>query len=519
LAIHPIELPWPSLQKQADQDLARRGVTGLWVYILFIPIVAATTPFPEEYLRVFLALSLLTVLLTGVRVWLYLRRESFWESRPAVWRAMWIGTVLLKSALWGGYFAVTVATHKFTIPTTVLMYCIVGTASGVVVMSTPHLTLARWTPVALLAPSIVADIWAGGPAGRGVAAATGIFLAHLVFYAGRQNRRYWQWLYDLDLLRRRNVELEIAREEAARANERLLNEVEERRRAENELALALEEKRLHAAQLADALAEVGAAKKEAERATQAKTDFLANMSHELRTPLHGVIGMASLLGETQLDEDQKDYISTIENCATSLLAMIGDLLDLSKIESGRMDLEVIEMKVRRLVEESYVLTAEMGHRKGLAMHYEVSEDVPDLVLGDPVRVRQVLLNLLSNAVKFTSQGSVTCRVSVLARESDVRVRLLFEVVDTGIGIAPDAAQRLFQPFTQAEASTTRKYGGTGLGLSICKCLAELMHGTVGVDSVVGRGSRFWFEAPFVVPAPSASGYNEDRDRSAAAATR
>jgi signal transduction histidine kinase len=512
-------MPWPSLQKQADQDLARRGVTGLWVYILFIPIVAATTPFPEEYLRVFLALSLLTVLLTGVRVWLYLRRESFWEGRPAVWRAMWIGTVLAKSALWGAYFAITVATHKFTIPTTVLMFCIVGTASGVVVMSTPHLTLARWTPIALLAPSIVADLWAGGAAGQGVAAATGIYLAHLVFYAGRQNRRYWQWLYDLDLLRRRNVELEIAREEAARANERLVTEVDERRRAENELALALQEKRVHAGKLADALTEVGAAKREAERATQAKTDFLANMSHELRTPLHGVVGMASLLGETQLSDDQKDYIATIENCASSLLAMIGDLLDLSKIESGKMDLEVVEMNLRRVVEESYVLTAESGHRKSLDMRYEIADNVPEAVLGDPVRVRQILLNFMSNAVKFTSAGSVTCRLTVSGRESDSRLRLLLEVIDTGIGIAPEVSRRLFQPFTQADSSTTRKYGGTGLGLSICKSLAELMRGRVGVDSVPGRGSRFWFEAPFDLPVKDTNGYNEVRDRSAAAAAR
>jgi signal transduction histidine kinase/CheY-like chemotaxis protein/HPt (histidine-containing phosphotransfer) domain-containing protein len=247
-------------------------------------------------------------------------------------------------------------------------------------------------------------------------------------------------------------------------------------------------------------AELAASREEALAAARAKAAFLATMSHEIRTPLNGVVGMSTLLAETQLDAEQRDYLQTIRLSSDQLLAVINDVLDFSKIESGKLDLEIEPVGVRGAVEEACDIAAPRAREKGLELIVDVPEQGPDAVpaaiLGDVTRLRQVLINLINNAVKFTAKGEVAVHVKQLkADDGHGRALLEFRVSDTGIGIPSERVGSLFEAFTQVDASTTRKYGGTGLGLAICKRLVELMGGELGVQSEVGKGSTFWFTVP------------------------
>ncbi len=269
------------------------------------------------------------------------------------------------------------------------------------------------------------------------------------------------------------------------ANAELEAEVEARRRTENELAEALKKSRA---------------------ATQAKADFLANMSHEIRTPMNGVVGMTTLLLDTEMDEEQMQYVSSIERSGTALLTVINDILDFSKIEAGRMDIESRPFDVHQVVRDVAGVLLPAAQGKDIRIESKVGEGAPQWVLGDAVRLRQILLNLAGNAVKFTREGKVS--VEVAWRGEDM---LEFTVADTGIGIPAEKLRYIFDAFSQADSSTTRRFGGTGLGLAICRRLAELMRGEIHVESQVGRGSRFRVSLPMAATAaPQAADTRKER---------
>ena len=385
-------------------------------------------------------------------------------------RRWYLVAVLITGAGWG--ITSTLMFPYDQLEQVVLAFILAGVAASGVTLSHVAWVYSGFVGLALV-PLMVRLFYIGGEVYYALSAMTGLFMLVMIMAV------YRMYLASSDALRLEYANqalienLTQAGVELENMNKELTDEIEYVKRMENELKLARDK---------------------AEEMSRAKGEFLANMSHEIRTPMNGVIGTLQLLSDTRLEPTQKEYVETAGKSANSLLAILNDILDLSKIEAGKLNIELIPLDVREIVEEIITLHSMTAEEKAIKILADIDPKLPAVLIGDPTRIRQILANLVSNALKFTEKGHVLVRIKAGAGDSET-VDVRMEVEDTGIGIEPHIKEDLFNEFTQADGSTTRKYGGTGLGLAIVKQLVEMMQGEFGVDSIPGQGSTFWFEIP------------------------
>ncbi len=406
----------PEFLREADADLIARLLRGILPYLILLLIVGATTDYRREHALFFWGFTAAIVTSIGIRVALGRLRERVHMLSPGFRNAAFAAAVGLASAASGLVHASTLCFYGFeSWPYVITMLWIVGCASGATISLTPSFQLLQlylWTAWAQVFGVV---LWLGGKQGYTVALTTAVLFAFLLTQGRSLHKAYWRHLWGRALESARTRELELA-------------------------------------------------KTAAEAANLAKSQFLANMSHEIRTPMHGILGMAHLALASETLQESHGHVETVCGAAEGLLHVINDILDFSKIEAGKMTLEHIPFSLPRMLDELRKLIAPQAGAKGLGLQCQADESVPIVVVGDPARLRQVLLNLLGNAVKFTSHGSVTLEVTQIASEpADQQAKLHFRVRDTGIGIPKEQQQTIFEAFGQADSSVTRRFGGTGLG--------------------------------------------------------
>jgi signal transduction histidine kinase len=385
-----------------------------------------------------------------------IRKNSIYSRSPRRWGIAFGGGLAASSAAWGFLCAFTIVNYGyFTWNSLFLKLAVLALTAGALGSFTPRLSYLSWHLLPILIPCIAADIYLGQE-GYAVALSTAVYAVLLLIQGKHLSTDYWKSLHDRNQLE--------------------------------------------------------SAKKMAEAADDAKTNFLANMSHELRTPMNGIIGMTELVLDTNLSTEQRELLDTARHSAQSLLGLLNDILDFSRIEAHKVDLEFAPFNLARLLQEITKTSTQQVRRKGLVLTLKISREVPVEIVGDSARLRQVLFNLLGNAVKFTDDGGIELRVDVESENSE-NIRLHFSVSDTGIGIPRDKQEVIFHPFSQADGSMTRKYGGTGLGLTISARLVQLMEGNIWVVSEPGKGSIFHFNAQFGLVA-SAMGSEQNQSLTA-----
>jgi signal transduction histidine kinase/CheY-like chemotaxis protein len=442
------------LQEQADLDLTRRAIHGAWTSAFIFLVLAVFTPYFTEHPVPAFSFAAMIGLIAGCRLWLY-RWPRRSPGRPRrISRVLYLSTILLMGLCWGTFYAATILIYGYSHWTTlILLTCVAGVVAGATTSFAPNPAIMQGFLIALVGPSLVVSVLRRDEQAVAMGLLFSAYLCFSLIQGRRRTSEYW----------------------SALANARLLEK----------------------------------AKLAAEASSRAKSEFLANLSHELRTPMNGVIGMTDLTLATELSAPQRENLLTVKSSAEALLALLNDLLDFSKIDAGKMELEKVPFSLRGILDAAARPSAVLARGKGLDFQWEAAEEVPDALTGDPKRLRQILTNLIANAVKFTDRGAVRVRVEMAASAAE-SVELQFTVVDTGIGVPPDKRKIIFDLFAQADGSITRRFGGTGLGLTIAARLAEMIGGRIWFESEVGAGSRFHAQARFGISTPPGQAATEAR---------
>ena len=434
------------IEREAARHALSRSTFGVAVYAILPFILALATPYGSDHPLIVYGLAAGMLVLSAIRGGMalaILRRSDSSLRGFGVFGA----ATLAQATTWAAFVSVTLLLYGFAWMTMLVLLVAMGLSSGATTMLAPHRRLLYAYMLCTLAPVALTSFFAGGEHGVVLGVVMLLHLGYRFVEAKRRSTEMWESLESTALLQLRASELDRARARAETAN-------------------------------------------------RAKTVFFANISHEIRTPLNGVLGMTRLLRRTRLDSEQRRFVDTIATSGDALLGLVNDVLDFSKIEAGHLALERVDFDLGAALEDVAETLAAAAQAKGVELVAAIHPLMPSLVQGDPTRVRQIAMNLVGNAIKFIEQGEVVLSGRVLEHaRGSVRVRI--EVADSGVGIPEGVRERLFQPFAQADESTTRRYGGTGLGLAIAKKLAESMGGEIGFDSKLDKGSTFWVEIPFV----------------------
>lgn len=448
------------------------NIAGIAMAIIWVGLI--WKDLPHEVLSVWLGVMVLLFLYRLAVHYLKLYSD---DSRLPVdkyiVRRWYLVSVFLTGAGWGVTSILMFPYNE--LHQIVLAFILVGVSASGVSYSPVAWVYYGYVGTVLL-PLMLRLFYVGGEVYYALSAMTGFFLGVMIMAVHRMYKA------------------SIAELELSYKNEALISDLTEAGKNLEQLNASLKGEIEHSKLIE---AELKKARDRAEKMSRAKGEFLANMSHEIRTPMNGVIGTLQLLEDTELNTEQKDFVKTAHKSAEALLAILNDILDLSKIEAGKLQFENIAFNLRQIISDIVTLHSLKAEQQGVSLHQDIDEKLPAYIMGDPTRMRQVIVNLVSNALKFTRKGEVRISVQVLSAD-DRMVKLKIAVSDTGIGIPQEAQQNLFKAFTQADGSTTRKYGGTGLGLAIVSQLVNMMHGNLGVDSEEGRGSTFWFSADFAI---------------------
>ncbi len=433
------------LRQQAERATARRSLPGAFAYPLACLLVALSSSYAADHaLLVSLSIAA-SLILAAARCYLALRFEKLYRSHQRLWRALFAAGLILTTLVWSMFSSLAFLFYGVGWAAFLSLLITAAMCAMAVIVFAHSIRLVGWFLISMLGPHIGVGLYLGGREGTWSAVALSVFLVYLSIEGRRLHRDLWRGLARAQLLDLRATELDQARARAESAN-------------------------------------------------RSQGEFLANMSHEIRTPLSGIIGMS----EIQLTNDdpakRRRYSKLLHSSAKTLLGLIDDILDFSKIEAGKLTLESIDFSLHRVIFGVVEMFAPQTAGQGIALEQELAGDLPDWLVGDPLRLRQVLTNLLGNAIKFTREGKVV--LGARARRRGDRIWIRFTVRDTGIGIDGSARDKIFSAFAQGGHSTSRQFGGSGLGLAICKSIVSLQGGEIGFESTPGVGSAFWFNVPY-----------------------